>query len=67
MNKGEKSCCYKILQCNKIVEFEIVNNISEDVTLDKLMVTVGHVNHTVSIYVCWINYYDYKRALPLVK
>ena len=43
--------------------FDILNDISEYVTLVKLMDSLGNVNHTISIVGHWIFYYNYKEAL----
>ena len=57
INKGGKSCRYKLLQSNKR-EFDIFDDISEHVTLVQLMNMVENFNHEVSISGCYINYSD---------
>ena len=41
--------CYKLEQWNKTVTFSILYNISEYVTLVKLMDSLGNVNHAVNV------------------
>ena len=45
----------------------ILNNISEDVTLLQLMNSIGNVNHAISIVGHWIFYSKYKKALCLIQ
>ena len=47
--------------------FYIFNYISYRVILVQLIDTASNVNHAISITVCWIYYYNYKRSLPLIK
>ena len=51
----------------KIGEFDILNDISEHVSLVKLIETDGFVNHAISIIGCWIYDFNYKIALTLIK
>ena len=46
--------------------FDIINDISDHVTLVQLEDSAGGVNHAVSITVSWICYSSYKIALPLI-
>ena len=48
-------------------EFDILNDISDHVTLVQLIDTAGNVNHVVIIIGCCIYYSNYKRALPFIK
>ena len=64
-NPGEQSLHYNIKTWIKQVSFEIIHDISENVTLVKLMGTVGNMNHAVSIVGCWIFDSKYKFALLL--
>ena len=48
----------------KIYNFDILNNISEHVTLLHLMDSPGNVKHTVSVAGKWIFYLNYKIYLP---
>ena len=45
--------------------FGILHGISENVTMVKLMDTVGNVNHAVIIVGYWIFESNYRKALPL--
>ena len=51
----------------KYETFEILNDMSECVTLVKLMDTLGNINHSVSIDGVWVYYLEYKESIPLVK
>ena len=46
---GEQHIGYKIKQLKKTGTFVILNNISDYVTLVKLMDSLGNVNHAVSV------------------
>ena len=48
-NFVEQYIRYKMEQCNKTGTFEILNNISEDVTLVQLTDSLGNVNYAVSV------------------
>ena len=55
-----------IINCNnenKIVSFNILNNISEHVTLVQFMDSIGNVNHAVSVVGSWIFDSKYKKYL----
>ena len=56
--EGYQHLCYK---------FDILNDISDHMTLVKLIDTAINVNHAVSIIGCWIYDSNHKRALPLIK
>ena len=45
--------------------FDILNNISERVTLVKLMDSLGNVNHAVSLVWEWISDSNYEKDLLL--
>ena len=45
--------------------FDILNDISENVTLVQLMGSLGNVNHAISIVGYWIFYSNYEKALFL--
>ena len=47
--KGDQHLCYKMEQWKKNGTFDIMNNITEYVTLVQLMDSVGNVNHAVSV------------------
>ena len=46
-------------------QFEILHDISENVTLVLIMDSVGNVNHEVIIVGYWIFDSNFKKALPL--
>ena len=50
-NKGENHISYYIKQWNIKGSFDILNDISEHVSLVKLMNRIGNVNHAVIIVV----------------
>ena len=52
---------------NKKGDFDIINDISENVTLVHLMDTLVNVNHAISTVVCWIFESNYEKALRLTK
>ena len=56
---------YNIHKLIKQGSFEILHDISENVTLVQLMETGGNVNDAVSIVGYWIFDSNYKFALPL--
>ena len=47
--------------------FDILNNISENVTLVQLMDLLGNVNHAIIIVGCLIFDSNYKKAICLTK
>ena len=65
--KGDHCIHYKIKKWKIEDNFEILNNISEYVTLVQFMDTVGKVNHSVSIDGNWISDSNDEKKLPLEK
>ena len=61
--KGEQTLQYNLTIWKKNNYFDILNNISEDVTLVQLMDSLGNVNHDISIVGYLIFYYNYKKVL----
>ena len=51
----------------KTGEFDVLNDISDHVTLVQLIKTAGNVKNSVIIIRCWIYDTNNKRALPLIK
>ena len=47
--------------------FDVLNDISEDITLVQLMDSLGNVNHAISIIWYWIFDSNYKKALFLTQ
>ena len=58
---------YDLAQCKTRVEFDILNDIRDLVTLVQLIGTADNVHHDVSINGCWIYDPNYKISLPLLK
>ena len=58
-----------VISCQNEIKkkFYILYYISEDITLVQFMDTIGNVNHSVSIYGCWIYDFNYKSTFPLMK
>ena len=65
--KGEKNLIYNITIWNKNDAFDILNDISENVTLVQLMDSLGNVNLSIIIVGHWIFDYNYKKALLLTQ
>ena len=53
-HKGEHHLRYNLKKWKKEGVFDILNNISENITLLQLMDTLGNVNHDISIVGYWI-------------
>ena len=66
-NKGEPRVHYSLERIKKKGEYEILNNISANVTLVQLMDSIGNVNHAISVVGSWIFDSNYERALVLNK
>ena len=66
-NKGDHHLHWNINKCKIKGTFDIINNISEHITLVQLMDTVGIVNHTVSIDGNWIFDSNDDKELPFAK
>ena len=58
---------YNLTIWKKNYAFDILNDISEDVTLVQLMDSLGNVNHAISIVGHWIFDSNYKKALCLTQ
>ena len=67
INKGEKYLSYNIKIWKSKGALEILNTISEHVTLVQFMDTVGNVNNAVSISGNWILDSNDEKALLLAK
>ena len=59
--------CYIIKKWKTQGDFEIIYDISLNVTLVHLMDSVGSFNHAVSIFGYWIFDTNYNKALPLTQ
>ena len=62
--KGDQRLCFNINQWGLKVSFDIMNDISENITLVKFMDTVGNVNNAVSIVGHWTFDSNYKTSPP---
>ena len=49
INKGEAKVHYKLMKYKNMGEYEILEDISENVTLVQLMDSLGNVNHAISV------------------
>ena len=65
--KGEKNLRYNLTIWRENDAFNILNGISENVTLVQLMDSIGNVNHAISIVDYWIFDSNYRKALFLHK
>ena len=54
INKGETRVHYLLIKYKKMGEYEILVNISANVTSVQLMDSLGSVNHDISVVVSWI-------------
>ena len=63
--KGEQILQYNMMIWKKNYDFDILNDISEDVTLVHLMESLGNVNYAISILGYWIFDSNYKKSLCL--
>ena len=66
-NKGETRVHYSLIKYKKKGEYDILKNISSNVTLVQLMDSLGNVNRAISVVCSWIFDSNYKRALVLNK
>ena len=65
--KGEQNIQYNLTIWKKNDYFDILNDISEDVTLEQLMDSLVNVNHVISIVGYWIFDSNCKKALCLTQ
>ena len=59
--KGEQNLRYNLMIWRENDAFDILNDISENVTLAQLMYSLGNVNHAISILGHWILDPNYKK------
>ena len=64
-NKGEARVHSQPIKYKKMGDYKILEDISENVTLVKLMDSLGNVNHAISVVGSWIFDSNYERALVL--
>ena len=48
-NKGEARLYYKLMKYKKMGDYNILEDISANVTLVQLMDSIGNVNHAISV------------------
>ena len=65
--KGEQNLRYNLKIWRENDTFDILNGISENVTLVQLMGSLWNLNHAISIVGHWIPYSNYKKALCLTQ
>ena len=58
---------YSLERIKKKGEYDILKNISANVTLVQLMDSLGNINHAISVVGSWIFDSNYERALVLNK
>ena len=63
--KGEPKVHYSLVKYNKKGSYDILKDISEHVTLVKLMDSLRNVNNAISVFGYWIFDYNYKKSLVL--
>ena len=59
--KGEQNLRYNLAIRKKNDAFDILNDISENVTLVHLMESIGNLNHDISVLGYWIFDSNYKK------
>ena len=64
-HKGEQHLRYNLKKCKNKGDFDIINDISENVTLVQLMYTLVNVNYDIIMKVSWIFDYNYEIELHL--
>ena len=64
---GEQHLRYNLKKRAKKVTFDILNDISKNVTLVQLIDNLGIVNHAISIVGYWIFDSNYEKALYLTR
>ena len=62
---GEQHLRYNFNKCKNKGAFDILNDVSENVSLVQLMDTLGDLNHAISIVGYWIFESNYEKALHL--
>ena len=67
INKGETRVHYSLEKYRTKGEYEILKNISANVTLVQLMDSLGNVNHAISVVGSWIYDSNYEIELVLNK
>ena len=60
-NKGETRVHYKLMKYKNMGEYEILEDISANVTLVQLVDSLGNVNHAISVVGSWIFDSNYEK------
>ena len=63
--KGKPKVHYSLMKCKQTGSYNILKDISENVTLFQLMDSLGNVNHAISVVGYWIFDSNYNKALVL--
>ena len=63
--KKDHNLRYKLEHWKKMCTFDILNNISEYITLVQLIDSFGNKNHAGSVFGKWISDSNNEKALPL--
>ena len=64
-NEGEVRVHYNLIKYNKMHEYNILEDISENFTLVQLMDSLVNVNHAISVVGNWIFDSNYEKSLVL--
>ena len=65
--KGEHNLRYNMTTWNKNDAFDILTDMSENITLVQLMYSLGNMNHAISIVGNWIFDSNYQKGLCLTQ
>ena len=65
INVGEARVHYNLIKYNKMREYKILEDISENFTLVQLMDSLGNVSHDISVVGNWIFDSNYEKSLFL--
>ena len=63
--KGEPKVNYRLRKYKKKGSYDILTDISENVTLVQLMDSLGNTNHGISVFGYWVFDSNYKGELVL--
>ena len=66
-HRGEQHLRYNLKRGNKKFGFDILNGISDNVTLVQLMESLRNLNHAISIVSFWIFDLNYEQELHLTR
>ena len=63
--KGEPKVYYSLMKYKKKRYYDILKDMSENVTLSQLMDSLGNAKHAISVVGYWIFDSNYKKAIFL--